>query len=171
MSRVARRSSKARAIAAPPDHVHLRTDTASLELAGQCRERSDDLVPVHRSDAVQRALWDEDSAAPEGRRSLGDRHRPEAGYLADEPEAVQKPPRLDRPPGPAQAVNRREVLGQRPEIGIVTRVPSRLWPLRDCLRTGAIIASEGELIEELPHGVAEILATADAPRHPCEGLG
>ena len=111
MSRVARRSSKARAIAAPPTtYISALTPTA-VELCRQSGERGDDLVPVHRSDPMQGALGDEHPASPEGGRRLGYRHRPEAGHLADEPEAVQKAAGLDRPRRPAQMVNRGEVLG------------------------------------------------------------
>ncbi len=123
------------------------------------------------SDAVQGALRDEDAAAPEGSRGLGDSHRPKAGYLADEPEAVQKATRLDRPPRPAQAVDRCQVLGQRPEVGIVAGIPGRLRPLRDGLQARAIVASQRKLVEELAHGVAEVLALANTPRHALQGLG
>lgn len=120
---------------------------------------------------MQRALRDEDSAAPEGCRGLGDRHRAKAGDLADKPEAVQKAPRLDRPSGADQAVNRRQVLGQRAEVGIVTGIPRQLRPLHDGLQATAIVASQRELVEELAHGVAEVLASADPPGDAREGLG
>lgn len=63
------------------------------------------------------------------------------------------------------------MLRERPEVGIVARVIGRLRPLRGCLRAQAIVASQCELVEELVHCMAEILAGANTLCNPREGLG
>ena len=145
-------------------------DGVVLELTGQRGERIDDLAAVHGSNAVQGTLRDEDAATPEGRRGLGDRNRTKTGHLADEPEAIQEARGLDRPFRPTQIVDRREVLGQGTEVGVVAGDAGRLRPLCDGLCPRAIVSSQRELVEELAHCVAEVLARKDTLRHPREGL-
>lgn len=64
-----------------------------------------------------------------------------------------------------------QVLGQRPEVGIVTGIPNRLRPPRDGLRTGAIVALQRELVEKLAYRVAKVLAGANSLRNSGKGLG
>src|SRR5262249_41461167 len=117
------------------------------------------------SDAVQRALGDEDVAAAEGGGRLGDRDRPKAGDVADEPEAVEEPLRLDRPGRARHTVDRGEVLGQGAKVGVLARIPGRLGPLRDRRRARAIAAPQRELVEELAHRVVEVLSFCDPAGH------
>jgi hypothetical protein len=72
------------------DQVHLRADSSLRQLSCESGECADDLAPIHDSDPLQRALGHEYAPAPEGRRSLSNRYRAEAGNLADKPEARQE---------------------------------------------------------------------------------
>jgi len=120
---------------------------------------------------MQRALGDEHAAAPEGGGSLGDRHRAEAGYVTDEPKAVEEAIVLYRPLWPAQTVGSGKVLGERTEVSIVAGVARRLGPLRDGFDASAIIAAKSELVEKLAHGMAKVLTGTDAPSHTGERFG
>lgn len=70
---------------------------APPQLSGQLGQRRDDLLAVHASDPVQGALGEEDPATAEGCRRLGDRYGAKTWDIADEPEAIEKPPGVDRP--------------------------------------------------------------------------
>lgn len=120
---------------------------------------------------MQGTLRDEDPAAAERGRGLSDRHRAETWHLADEPEAIQEALRLNRPRRPAQPVDRRQMLTQGAEVGVVTRIAGRLRALLDRVGPRAIVASQRELVKELAHDMPEVLAYANAPSHRRKGLG
>ena len=170
MSRVARRSSKARAIAAPPTtYISALTSRRSSSLA-KAVSAADDLVTVHRSDTVQGALRDEDAAAAEGCWRLSNRHCAEASHVADEPEAVQEATRGNRPCWPLEVVNRGKVLGKRAQIGIVPSIPGERGLLGNRPRSGAVVGTDCKLIEEFTHDMVEFRRFAAPMGQPSQCL-
>jgi hypothetical protein len=96
---------------------------------------------------------------------LSYRNPAEARRLADEPEAVQEALRLQRPGWPLKIVDYGEVLCEGFQVGVIAITSSGYRLPYDCLRPGAIVGSQRELVEELAHSVAEVLALAGTISH------
>jgi len=123
------------------------------------------------SDPVQGALGHKHPSSPKRGGGLGNGHGAKSGDLADEPEAIQEAPGFNRPTGPSDAVCSRQVLCKGLEIGVVASIPGRLGSIGDRLGARAIVAAQRELVEELSHGVLEIVAGTAAGRNPSESRG
>src|SRR5262249_19221413 len=150
--------------------VHLRAYAAALQLDSQGGERLDDLSAVHRSNAVQGALGDEDATSAECRRRLSYRYGSKAVDVADEPEAVEESLRLNRPSRAFQTMDRGKVLRQSTEIGVLTQVPDGLRALLDRSQPRVIASTQRKLVEELANREVEVLAPAHALGQPGKRL-
>lgn len=100
----------------------------------------------------------------ERRRRLRNRDRTEAGDVADEPPSVEEAIRLDRPGGPLEVIERRDVLGEGAEICVVARIAGRFGTVGDPRRARLIVEAKGELAEELASRVTEVLTSGRARR-------
>jgi hypothetical protein len=58
----------------------------------------------------------------------------------------------------------------RTEVGVAAGISARLRSIGDRLCAGAVIAAQRELVEELAHRLAELLAGADPGRDACQSL-
>src|SRR5258705_12384325 len=65
----------------------------------------------------------------------------------------------------------REMLGQGSQVGVVATRSRVLGPLHDRFGSGAIVTAESELVEKLPHHMAEFLALAYSLCRACKRLG
>ncbi len=70
-----------------------------------------------------------------------------------------------------QAVARRQVLGQRGQVGVSTSVADERGPLGDGGPALVVGRHERHVVEQLPHGVEEILALDGPVRHAGQRLG